>query len=126
MFSYELVLVVPVVMALVLALVEFGLLWAGAHKVHLAAEVACRVGTRPCEDLIELDRCVRRAAETALVDKRLAANHRLTFVPGGHTGDPVVVEIKAPMTAASPDMLAMFGFSLRNRNFESRVVMAKE
>ena len=124
--SYELILVVPIVVALGVALVEFGLLWAGAHKVHLAAEVACRVGTRPCENLLVLDKAVRQAAEAALVDKRLAADHRLTFVAGAHTGDPVTVEIRAPMTAASPDMLAVFGFSLQKRYFDSRVVMSKE
>jgi hypothetical protein len=124
--SFELVLVLPIAIALVVALVEFGLLWNGAHKVHLATEVACRVGTRPCEDLLVLDNAVRQAAETALVDKRLAANHRLTFVAGAHTGDPVSVEIRVPMTAASPDMLAVFGFSLQKRYFDTRVVMSKE
>ena len=124
--SFELILVLPIAIALVVALVEFGLLWNGAHKVHLATEVACRVGTRPCEDLLVLDKAVRQAADVALVDKRLAANHRLTFVAGAHTGDPVSVEIRVPMTAASPDMLAVFGFSLQKRYFDSRVVMSKE
>jgi hypothetical protein len=124
--SFELLLVLPVAVALVVALCEFGMLWAGAHKVHLAAQAACRVGTRPCSDPALHQQAVQQAAERALVDKRLGASHRLTFVPGEHTGDPVIVEIRVPMGAAAPDMLAMFGFSLKDRYLESRVVMAKE
>jgi hypothetical protein len=76
--------------------------------------------------LLVLDKCVRETANNSLIDKRLCANHRLTHRPGGHTGDPVTVEIRVPMTAASPDMLAMFGFSLQKRYLISRVVMCKE
>lgn len=126
LISTEMLFVVPIVFALVVALVEFGFLWSASHKVHLAAQAACRVGTRPCSNLLLLDKAVREAAKTALVDKRLAANHRLVFRPGEHTGDPVTVELRVPMGAASPDMLAIVGFSLRNRYLTSRVVMSKE
>lgn len=124
--SYELMLVLPIVLALVVALVEFGLLWSASHKVQLAAQVACRVGTRPCDRVLAQDEAVRLAAERALIDRRLVASHRLTFRPATRTGEPVSVEIKVPMGAASPDMLALFGYSLKNRFLVSRVVMSKE
>jgi hypothetical protein len=124
--SYELILVLPIAVALVLSLIEFGLLWSAAHKVQLATQNACRAGTRPSATLHELDREVRLAANTALIDKRLIESHRLTFYPGSHTGDHVVVELQVPMSAASPDMLSIIGYSLRGRWLTSRVVMSKE
>lgn len=124
--SYELIFVLPIAVALVLALLEFGLLWSAAHKVQLASQHACRVGTRPCEDLLQLHRAVERAADEALVDQRLIRSCELQFKPGVQTGDPVQVEIKVPMTAASPDLLTIVGYSLRGRYLTSRVVMSKE
>jgi hypothetical protein len=126
LLSYELVFIAPVVIALVLALVEFGLLFAAAHKVQLATASACRVATRPCPSLTVLDKAVRITADQALMDKRLVAAHTLKFQPGAHTGDPVVVEVRVPMSAASPDMLSIVGYSLRGRYLTSRVVMSKE
>jgi Flp pilus assembly protein TadG len=126
MFSVELIFIVPIVLALACAIVEFAMLWSGSHKVHLAAQNACRAATRPCSDLKLLDKTIRQIAQNSLLDRRLRANHRLTFQPGQHTGDPVAVEVKVPMTAASPDMLRFFGFSLQKRYLISRVVMAKE
>lgn len=125
-FSTELILVLPLVVILVVALVEFAFLWSAAHKVHLATQHACRVGTRPSFDIGRLDQAVRSAADAALVDQRLIESHRLLFRPGAHTGDSVVVEIKVPMGAASPDMLSLVGFSLKNRFLTSRIVMSKE
>src|SRR4051812_25293383 len=82
LLSQELILTLPILLALGLAMVEFSLLWSAAHKVHLAAQHACRVGTRPCPSLQQLDNAVRLAAEDALIDQRLVAAHRLTFRPG--------------------------------------------
>ena len=124
--TYELLLILPIAVALIVAMVEFGLLWSASHKVQLAAQVACRVGTRPCDRVALQDEAVRAAAERALIDRRLVASHKLTFQPAAHTGEPVAVEIKVPMGAASPDMLALFGYSLKNRFLVSRVVMSKE
>jgi hypothetical protein len=126
MFSIELLFIVPIVLALACAIVEFAMLWSASHKVQLAAQGACRAATRPCDDLKQLDKVVREIAHSSLLDNRLRKQHRLTFQPGQHTGDPVTVEIKVPMTAAAPDLLRFFGFSLQKRFLISRVVMAKE
>lgn len=126
MFSIELLFIVPIVLALACAIVEFAMLWSASHKVQFAAQNACRAATRPCSDLKLLDNTIRQIAKDSLLDGRLRDNHRLTFLPGAHTGDPVTIEIKVPMTAASPDLLRFFGFSLQRRFLMSRVVMAKE
>jgi hypothetical protein len=121
-----LVIVLPLLLGIVLAVVEFGLLFTAFERVQLACATACRVGTHPCDSLNRLDREVRRAAHVALFSDQLAAASRITFIPGGFTGDPVIVELQVPMTAASPDLLRMLGFSLHNRFLISRVVMRKE
>jgi Kef-type K+ transport system membrane component KefB len=122
----ELVIVFPLLFGIVLAAVEFGLLLTASERVQLACATACRVGTRPCDDLGRLDRDVRLAAQVALVSDQLAGASRIAFIPGGYTGDPVIVEIRVPMSAASPDLLGAFGFSLKHRFLISRVVMRKE
>ena len=124
--ALELVLVLPFLLGLVLAAVEFGMLWSVSQRVQLACATACRVGTRPCESLSVLDRQVRLAAQASLISRPLVQTYKLNFFPGGNTGDPVIVEIQVPMSAAAPDLLQILGFSLQNRYLYSRIVMRKE
>lgn len=120
------VIAFPLLIGIVFAVVEFGLVLTASERVQLAATTACRVGTRPCDDLTLLEREVRRTARVTLFSDQLAAASRVRFVPGEFTGDPVIVEVRVPMRAASPDLLLMLGFSLRDRFLVSRVVMRKE
>ena len=43
-----------------------------------------------------------------------------------HTGDPVLVSVSIPATAAVPDLLAFIGFSISNENLVAQSVMRKE
>jgi len=122
----ELILVFPLLLGLVLAAVEFGMIWSASQRVQLACATACRVGTRPCESVSVLDNQVRLAAQASLISQSLVQTYQLNFFPGGNTGDPVIVEIQVPMSAAAPDLLQMFGFSLKQRFLYSRIIMRKE
>jgi hypothetical protein len=124
--TLELILVLPLLLGLVLAAVEFGMIWSASQRVQMACATACRVGTRPCENLTVLNNQVQLAAQTSLISQALVQSYSLNFFPGANTGDPVIVELKVPMSAAAPDLLQMFGFSLKKRFLYSRIIMRKE
>lgn len=124
--SVEFVLIFPILLGLVLAIIEFGLLLAAAQQVKTASHVACRVGTLPAASAEELDAAVRGAARTALMTCNLACAAEVEFEPGQYTGDPVTVQIRVPMKAAAPDLLAVVGFGLKGRCLVARTVLRKE
>jgi hypothetical protein len=45
---------------------------------------------------------------------------------GDYAGDPVIVQITVPMTAASPNLLKMIGFDLEGRNLVAQTQMSKQ
>ena len=122
----ELLLVLPVVIAMALGVVQVFLLLSANNQVKLATELACRVGTLQSRNADEMEAEVRRAAVRGLMQERLIRAHDLTFYPGSFTGDPVVVEIKMPMTAAAPNLLGLFGVELKKRYLYCRTEMRKE
>jgi hypothetical protein len=124
--SVEMLLVFPVLFILLLAIIEFSLLWSGSHQVEAASATACRVATLPASDPVELEQFVRDAARQALVKPRLIAAHRVFYTPGQITGDPVIVAIQVPMRAAAPNLLALIGFNLQGRWLRAETVMRKE
>ena len=126
LLSTELLLVLPILVGVFFAIVEFSLLLSANQQVKLASRVACRVGTLPAANPSELQRAVCHAAETALAKPNLIGTYELTFQPGRYTGDRVVVEIRVPMKAASPDLLAAMGLRLGGRKLVARTVMRKE
>lgn len=124
--STELLLVLPVLIGVCLAVVEFAMLLSARQQVKTACQVACRVGTLPAANPSECEEAVRAAAKRALARKRLIEAHELEFTPGRFAGDDVVVEIRLPMRAAAPDMLCVVGFGLKGRCIVGRTVMRKE
>ncbi|MBS0265048.1 MAG: pilus assembly protein [Planctomycetes bacterium] len=122
----ELIFVIPILMALLLAIVEFGLLLIASERIQLAAATACRVGTQPSADPTEQGLAVEEAVHVALGNTALATNALVLFTPGAAPGDFVTVQIDVPMSAASPDLLAMFGFSLKDRFLVGRAVMIQQ
>lgn len=124
--SVELLLVLPLLVALFLAVVEWSLLLSAQQLVQTAAQTACRTGTLPIGELATLEVAVRRAAEQSLVKPELIRASTLSFVPGEDVGDNVIVEIRVPMRAAAPDLLGAFAFSLKGRELVGRSVLRKE
>jgi hypothetical protein len=124
--SVEMLLVFPVLFVLLLAIIEFSLLWSASHQVEAASATACRVATLPANDPVELEQSVCYAAQQALVKPRLIAAHRVLYTPGQITGDPVTVAIQVPMRAAAPNLLALIGFDLNGRWIRAETVMRKE
>ena len=126
LLSVELLFVLPILLGLILAMVEFSLLFSARQQVKTASQLACRVGTMPGSDPVQIERAVRQAAAKGLIRCSLVKSYELKFEPGRNTGDPVVVDVRVPMRAAAPNLLAMIGYDLNGRHLRSRTVMRKE
>lgn len=126
LFCAELLFVLPIVVGLLIAMVEFGLVSMANQRVKAASAAACRVATLPSHSLEATQLAAEAAAVRALDSPALARAYELELVPGLLTGDPVVCEVRLPMTAAAPDALRFFGFSLQGRELSARTVMRKE
>ncbi len=124
--SVELLLALPLLIILLCAVVEFSMLWSVNHLVKAASHAGCRVATLPAGHPAASEAAVRQAVAAALVRGRLIAAHQITFESGPFTGDPIMCEVRLPMNAAAPNMLAIFGFNLDGRELVTRTVMRKE
>lgn len=122
----ELLLVLPILFALFMAMCEFSMLWSANHQLKAASYAACR---EACLPAISIDRRIaaaQEAAERVLHDQRYIDAYRLKIEPGEHTGDMVVVELKLPMTAATPDLLGAIGISIKDKQLIARTCMRCE
>lgn len=124
--SAELMFVLPIVMAVLFAMVEFAMLLVAQQRVEVAAREACRVASLPTTDAKAAEKAVHEMAARALGSKNLVCAHRLTYKPAKYAGETVAVEIRVPMKAAAPDMLGLVGFGLGGRQLTARCVMRKE
>lgn len=120
--TLELLWVLPIVLGLLFALVEFGLLWSASHVVKDAATAGCRVATFPGAD----EQAVRHAIERTLQRRSLVASYRVQVERGRRAGDEARVRVEVPMGAASPDLLRFLGLGLRGRTLSAVTVMRME
>lgn len=120
--TFELLLIVPIVMALSLAVVELSMLWAGNQRLALACRAACRVATLPGST----DDEIRQTVVQVLDGHRLGSAVTVEIQRGAEAGDPVGVRLVAPMLAAAPDLLGIVGFSLAERELSVVSIMRQE
>lgn len=120
--SMELVFVLPIVLGLLFAIIEFGMLWSAQQLAKEASAAGCRVATLPGADEL----AVRHAVEQVLRKPHYVSSYQLRVFGGARTGDEVGVAVRLPMTAAAPDLLGILGFRLGGRNLTAETVMRKE
>lgn len=118
----ELILVLPIVLAVLFGLIEIGMLWSSGQRVKEAAAAGCRVaGFRGATEP-----AIRRAVEQSLGRKSLIESYQLQIRQPQENPNEVCVSVSVPMTSAAPDMLRFFGFSLKDRQLASHSVMRRE
>ena len=150
--AVELLLLTPIVLGLILAVVEIGMMTAANEQLAAASREGSRVaalGGGPGE--------IRRAVwnhlgqgnlataqitavltlnqdgtpvVTALtdgngqpIDNALGSNGQAQAIP---SGDPVLVRVETPTTNAVPDLLAFIGFSIKKSTLVGQTIMRKE
>jgi len=125
-FSLELLLVLPILVTVGLGLVELCFVLMGMQRVQAASSAACRVGTLPANDLAAQEHAMEDAAAGALGTAGMVDAYQMDIEVGQYAGDPVIVEVSVPMTAAAPDLLKIIGFSLQGRQLVAQTQMCKQ
>lgn len=126
LLSYELLWVLPIMGGVFFAVVEFGMIWSAQHGLTAASQLGARVASLPAESSQARELAVREAVDLALAHSPLSGAYELDLWVGESSGDCVVVELRAPMEAAAPDLLAATGLSLRGRQLIAHSVARRE
>lgn len=119
--SMELVFVLPILMALLMGLLEFSLLFFARADVAEACRAGARKGTLHGATWQTVEQEVRRT-----LSPRLQQQMQVIADVNVPSGRMVNVSIRVPMHTASPDLLWPAGFSLDGRDLYCETHMAKE
>ena len=126
-FSVEMMMAITVIIPLLFALTEFSLLWSARHTLQAASYAGARAAAMPCPTDASRLECAKEAVESVLGNQRFLDEYEFEeFDAGTDTGDPVTVKLTLPMTAASPDMLAIIGISIEGRALTAETVTRRE
>ncbi|MGC3969137.1 MAG: TadE/TadG family type IV pilus assembly protein [Pirellulales bacterium] len=120
--SMELILVLPIMIGLVCALIEFGMLWSSGQRVKEAASAGCRTASFRGAD----EQAVRTAVERTLGRRNLITTYSLNVEKVRPESNEVAVTVSVPMNAAAPDLLAFLGFGLKEKTVVARTIMRTE
>lgn len=119
--SMELVLILPIFLMLILSMAEFSLLMSARTRVCDAARQGSRMlclGGQSPEQI--------RSQLTAILGAGMGRQCQIVIQPAAGPGDLANVQIRVPMHCATPDLLWMTGFSVRNRYLEADAPMVME
>jgi len=119
--SMELVLVLPIFMLVLFSVVEFSMLSTASTRLTDAARHGARllcISDRSHDD-VRLE--VRR-----ILGNHLSRDVQVEILDSREPGDVVNVQVRIPMANASPDLLWMTGFSVRERYLGAEAPMVRE
>jgi Flp pilus assembly protein TadG len=125
-FSLEFLLILPIVLTVCFAAIEFSLLLIGMQRVQTASSAACRIATLPATDAVAQEKAMNDVAAATLGTQAMVDAYEMKTELGTYPGDPVVVEIHVPMSAAAPNLLKVIGFDLEDRELVSLTEMCKQ
>lgn len=138
--SVELVMVLPILFAVLLATVEFGILLMASQGLAAAANIGAREAALPSADYASVTTAVQTALDGYVwkTDPQLEVS---IFVNGNIdrgplfppeelaaaiTGDVVSVVVSIPMDRVAPDALKFVGISIAGRELRSTFVTRRE
>lgn len=121
LLSMELVLTLPLLMLVLFAVFEYSMLFFARGGVVEASRIGARTATYPGASLEVIEQSVVQS-----LGPQLNQNATVFVEPGQFSGDRVVVVVKVPMAAASPDLLWPIGFGLQGRYLIAETVMERE
>jgi hypothetical protein len=133
--SIELVMVLPILLVVLLASVEFGILLMATQGVGAAASVGARAAAIPSSSRTRVEAAVNAALDGWVWQDEhevviFVNNNRVTpaddYLASAVTGDVVSVTVNVPMDQAAPDLLRYFGISIAGKELTTTYVTRKE
>jgi Flp pilus assembly protein TadG len=124
--TLELLLVFPILLALLLAMIQFSMLLVARQQLTGASREAARVAAQGG------DLSAVQAAASLYLGQGNLSNAQVQAVltdPAGlplPSGAPVSVTVQVPAIQAAPDLLAFVGVSLKDEVLSAQTVMRKE
>lgn len=120
--TLEAAFVLPILLVVVVALVEFTMLVTAEQRLAEASGVAARTGA-----VGRSDADMKEAVKAVLGDKQYAAaDVRIDHRTDPNLGDVVEVRIELPTKAAAPSVLRSFGVKLSDDTLVGRTLMRVE
>ncbi|MEZ6053934.1 MAG: pilus assembly protein [Planctomycetaceae bacterium] len=119
--SMELVLTLPIVMVLLMGILEFTMLFFAQGSVREASRLGARRATMQGVGEEDIHQDIKHA-----LGRTLYPYAEVSLTDAEHSGDPVIVAVRVPMRAASPNLLWPIGFDLNGRYLTSQSHMVKE
>jgi Flp pilus assembly protein TadG len=124
--TVELLLVLPILLAILLAMFEFSALLVARQELLSASREGARVAALGGDE-----NQVREAVSRALnahYDQAVTVRTLLTDSSGEpvESGSPVVVRLELPTAAAAPDLLRFIGISIHGETIIAQATMRKE
>lgn len=119
--TMELVLTLPILFVVLMALLEFTLLFYARGQIVEASRAGARRASLPGVTAADVEAEIQQ-----ILPPRLQTNLQLIVELGEHTGDVVFVGVQVPMTAAAPDFLALIGVPISGQNLYSETRMIRE
>jgi hypothetical protein len=125
-FSLELLLLFPILLAMLVGVVEFGMMLAISEQLAQASREGCRVAAVGGDEEDVVEAVHRTLGEGRLDEAKIEV---VMFDEEGrplHEGEPVAVRVSIPADRAIPDLLAFIGFTIKDETLAGRTVMRKE
>jgi Flp pilus assembly protein TadG len=124
--ALESLFVLPILVIVALAVVEFSMLISARQQLLAASREGARAaatGGSPREiELAVRSRLGHGTLSQAKIRTILVDEDGRPLA----SGEPVVVQVEVPATAASPDLLRVIGYSLRQQTVTAYTAMRKE
>lgn len=117
----ELVLTLPILLAVLLGLFEFSILFFARSTVVEACRLAARKASLPGVAAEDVESEVTRR-----LSPRMGRSARVRIEMGQQTGDVVIVAVSVPMDQAAPNLLWPIGYGLTGRTLYAETQMIKE
>jgi Flp pilus assembly protein TadG len=124
--ALELLLVMPLLLAVLVGTVEFALFLTAQQQVNLAAREGARVAATG-GSIDDINQAVRLSLGDGRFQQAIV-QPQLTNQDGNplQSGQRVSVLVQLPASAAVPDLLVFIGLSIRNQTLVGQTVMRKE
>lgn len=130
--TLELVLVLPIILLVLLAVVQYSILLLSTHALSVAAHVGVREAALPSSNTASVEAAVDDALDgwsfrnAASFDVQIFVNDVMANPATAMTDDKVEVLVLVDATDAAPNLLNFIGLSLVGQDIQAEHVMRKE